>query len=183
MDNNTQNNGVQETQNAQTPIDYESEYKKMLAERDSYKAEAEKQKGLKDKYASENADYKKKELDKLTDDEKKAKEYQELIDAKNSIEAELKQMRLEKEILANGFTAEECTKLMKGEMAVSVFAEILKARLEENTKSVQASLIKTTTPDAPLGNGTTSDPAKAKSDFAKFQEAKVKADTSGIVEF
>ena len=35
------------------------------------------------------------------------------------------------------------------------FAEILKARLEENTKSVQASLIKNSTPDAPLGNGTT----------------------------
>ena len=60
-----------EPEGASTPntntqdIDYESEYRKMVAERDSYKAEAEKQKGLKDKYASENADYKKKELDKI----------------------------------------------------------------------------------------------------------------------
>ena len=54
-----------------TPVDYEAEYKKMVAERDSYKAEAEKQKGLKDKYATENAEYKRKEIDKMSDDEKK----------------------------------------------------------------------------------------------------------------
>lgn len=171
MENNEQNGVVGTQNNTQTQIDFESEYKKVLAERDSYKAEAEKQKGLKDKYANENASYKKKELDKMSDEEKRAKEYQELIDAKNTMEAELQQMKLEKEILASGFTAEECDKLMKGNMAVGVFAEILKARLEENTKSVKASLIKSSTPDAPIGNGTAKD---TETGFQKFQKNKQK---------
>lgn len=158
MENNEQNGVVETQNNTQPQFDIESEYKKVLAERDSYKAEAEKQKGLKDKYANENASYKKKELDKMSDDEKKAKELQDIMDENKLVKAELQQMKLEKEILASGFTAEECDKLMKGNMAVGVFAEILKARLEENTKSVKASLIKSSTPDAPLGNGSTADP-------------------------
>ena len=160
------------SENGGTPpsIDYESEYKKMVAERDSYKAEAEKQKGLKDKYASENADYKKKELDKMTDDEKKAKEYQELIEAKNKMEAEIKTMKLEKDLLSNGFTTEESAKLIKDNFAVSTIAEIVKNKVEEAVKSAKAELIKDTTPSSPMGKGTAE--GNGKSDFQKFQESK-----------
>lgn len=160
------------SENGGTPpsIDYESEYKKMVAERDSYKAEAEKQKGLKDKYASENADYKKKELDKMTDDEKKAREYQELVEAKNKMEAEIKTMKLEKDLLSNGFTTEESAKLIKDNFAVTTIAEIMKAKVEEAVKSAKAELIKDTTPSSPMGNGTAK--GDGKSDFQKFQESK-----------
>ena len=162
------------TDNGTTPptqsIDYESEYKKMVAERDALKTEMEKQKGLKDKYATENAEYKKKELEKMSDEEKKAKELQDLIDSKKKIETELQEMKLEKEIYAKGFTDDECAKLKKSGVsvnAISCFADILKARIEENTKNVKATLIKDTTPVEKLGKGTTENPL---SDFAKFQK-------------
>lgn len=163
-------------------IDYESEYKKVLAERDAFKAEAEKQKGLKDKYASENAGYKKKELEKMTDDEKRAKEYQDLVESNNKMAERLKAMELEKDLLANGFSAEESDKLIKGNFAVKDIADILKVRLEEQAKSIKAEMLKNTTPEAPMGNGTTTDP-KQKSEFAKFQAQQEKNKTQGKVEF
>lgn len=170
MENN-ENIGATTPENTQAnSIDYESEYKKAIAERDSFRAEAEKQKGLKDKYASENAEYKKKELDKMTDDEKKAKEYQDLVDAKNKMEAEIRIMKLEKDLLANGFTAEESDKLIKGNFAIKDIAEIVKSKVEEAVKSAKAEMIKGTTPDAPMGNGTTNN-AQEKTGFQKFQES------------
>lgn len=179
MDNNEQN-GVQT--GTQT-IDYEKEFKALQDKYNSLNDNYMKKSDAFDKVSSEVADFKRQQRDNMSEAQKQAEAQKELMESVKRLEAENANFKREKEILANGFTAEECEKLMKGEMAVSVFAEILKARLEENTKSVQASLIKSSTPDAPLGNGTTSDPAKAKSDFAKFQEAKAKADTSGVVEF
>ena len=164
--------GTQPNGDGANSIDYESEYKKILAERDSYKAEAEKQKGLKDKYASENADYKKKELDKMTDDEKKAKEYQELIEAKNKMEAEIHAMKLEKELLSEGFTVEESEKLITTNFAVKTIAEIVKSKVDLAVKSAKAESIKDTTPNSPLGNGTAK--GDNKSDFQKYQETKTK---------
>ena len=151
-----------------TTIDYESEYKKMLAERDTYKAEAEKQKGLKDKYASENADYKKKEIDKMSDDERKAKEYQDLVNSANQMKAELESMKLEKELLSNGFTTEESAKLIKSNFAPKDIAEIIKEKVDIAVKSAKAELIKGTTPSSPMGNGTMD--SNSKSAFQKYQE-------------
>lgn len=160
-------------------IDYEAEYKKVVAERDAFKSEAEKQKQMKDKYATENAEYKKKEVAKMSDEEKKASELKELIESKNKMEAELKTMRLEKDLLSNGFTAEESELLIKDNFAVKTIADILKKRIEENTKSVTAGLIKKTTPSDPVGSDI--DKGKEKSAFAKYQESKKK--TENIVKF
>lgn len=165
-----------------TQIDYEAEYKKAVAERDAFKSEVEKQKQLKDKYATENADYKRKEVEKMSDEEKRANELKELIDSKNKMEAELKQMRLEKDLLANGFNAEESDKLIKGNFAVKDIADILKTRMEAQEKSIRAEMLKESTPKAPMGNGTTTDP-KEKSAFATFQAEQQKNKTQGKVEF
>lgn len=156
-------------------IDYESEYKKMLAERDAFKAEAEKQKGLKDKYASENAGYKKKELEKMTDDEKRAKEYQDLVESKNKMEEEIRMMRLERDLLSNGFSAEESEKLIKSNFSVAEIANIVKTRVEDAVKSAKAEAIKTDTPDSLIGNGTAK--GDGKSDFQKFQEKQKQSTT------
>ena len=156
-------------------IDYESEYKKMLAERDAFKAEAEKQKGLKDKYASENAGYKKKELEKMTDDEKRAKEYQDLVDSKNKMEEEIRVMRLERDLLSNGFSAEESEKLIKSNFSVAEIANIVKTRVEDAVKSAKAEAIKTDTPSSLIGNGTAK--GDGKSDFQKFQEKQKQSTT------
>ena len=166
------NGGVAPQDNGGTPpsIDYESEYKKMVAERDSYKAEAEKQKGLKDKYASENADYKKKELDKMSDDEKKAREYEELVRANNEMAEKIKSMELKNEFLDEGFTAEEFGKLSEGKFSAKSIAALLKLKVDEAVKSAKAEFIKGSTPDTPMGKGTTNN-AQEKTDFQKFQES------------
>lgn len=156
-------------------IDYESEYKKMLAERDAFKAEAEKQKGLKDKYASENAGYKKKELEKMTDDEKRAKEYQDLVESKNKMEEEIRMMRLERDLLSNGFSAEESEKLIKSNFSVTEIANIVKTRVEDAVKSAKAEAIKTDTPSSLVGNGIAK--GDGKSDFQKFQEKQKQSTT------
>lgn len=157
-------NSDPQTQQPTTPsVDYEQEYKKQVME-------IERLKNAISKTNSENAEYKRKELEKMSDEEKKAKELQDLIDSKTKIEAELQEMKLEKEIYAKGFTDDECAKLKKSGVsvsAISCFAEILKARIEENTKNVKATLIKDTTPVEKLGKGTTENPM---SDFAKFQK-------------
>lgn len=170
-------NSDPQTQQPTTPsVDYEQEYKKQAME-------IERLKNAISKTNSENAEYKRKELEKMSDEEKKAKELQDLIDSKTKIEAELQEMKLEKEIYAKGFTDAECDKLKKSGVpvgAISCFAEILKARIEENTKNVKATLIKDTTPNEKLGKGTTE---PTMSDFAKFQKTEQAKTQSKKVEF
>lgn len=167
-------------------INYEEAYKKAIAERDSYKLEAEKQKGLKDKYASENADYKKKAEDykkqvesQMSEEEKKAKEWQELLDSKKEMESKLSQMQLEKDLLANGFTTEESEKLIKGNFAVKDIATIIKERVDSAVKSAQAEFTKNSTSQSLMGKGST-DGKETKSAFQSYQESK--KTTNNIVE-
>ena len=158
-----------------TQIDYEAEYNKMVAERDSYKAEAEKQKRMKDQYATENADYKKKAEAQMSDEEKRAKEHKELLDSKASLEAEIAKLKLERDFSANGFTAEETAKLIDGNFAPKDLADIIKARVDEGVKSAKAEATKSSTAETLLGNGSAK--GDAKSDFQKHQESKAQAET------
>lgn len=168
-----ENNGTVETNGQGTTVDYKAEYEKMLAERDNYKAEAEKQKRMKDQYATENADYKKKAEAQMTEEEKRAKEWQEMLDSKTKMETELAQMKLEKECLANGFTAEESEKLIKGNFAVKDIAEIIKSKVDEAVKSAKAEMTKGSTSNGLLGKGT-AEKGNEKSDFQKRQESRQK---------
>lgn len=163
----------------ETPtIDYKAEYEKMLAERDSLQLEVKKQKDLKDKYASENADYKKRAEAQMSEEEKKAREWQEMIEGNEKMKAQIKQMQLEKELLANGFTAEESDKLMKGNFAVKDIAEIIKARVELATKSTNAEFTKNSTTSSLMGNGTAG--SQGISDYQAYQASK--KPTNNIVE-
>lgn len=171
------------TKTPETPpqIDYEAEYKKVVAERDGYKAEAEKQKRMKDQYATENADYKKKELEKMSDEEKKAQEHNQLVESNNQLKAEVAQMKLEKECLANKFTTEETAILVKANVSidgVKELAKIIQTRVDEAVKSAKAELTKSSTSKDILGKGTASE---GKSEFQKHQENKKIHET--IVEF
>ena len=162
-------------------IDYESEYKKMLAERDAFKAEAEKQKGLKDKYASENAGYKKKELEKMTDDEKRAKEYQDLVESNNKMAERLKAMELEREFLGEGFSVEEFGELSKNNFSAKSIATLLKAKVEDAVKSAKAEAIKTDTPSSLVGNGNAT--GNSKSDFQRFQDEQLSKQSQKEIKF
>lgn len=128
-------------------IDYKALYEKATAE-------AEKQKGLKDQYAKENAEYKRKAQEAMTDDQKKAEAEAEREKVFNQMQEELAEIKLEKEILANGFTADESEKL-KGlkipQEAIKTIAEIITARLDKYASSLKANEIKETTPTQPMG--------------------------------
>lgn len=139
--------------NGNGEIDYKAEYEKAIAERDNAIAEANKQKGLKDKYATESSNYKKQVEAKMSDEEKRAKEWQEILDSKEQMAKELSQMKLEKELLANGFTAQESEKLIKGNFAVTDIANIIKERVDSALKSQNAGLTKGSTPQPLMGNG------------------------------
>lgn len=167
------------TNQTEQHIDYEAEYKKAIAERDNLRLEVDKQKGLKDKYARENAEYKTKVEAQMSAEEKKAREWQEIIDSNEKMKAELAQMQLEKELLANGFTAEESEKLIKGKFAVKDIATIIKERVDLAVKSAKAEFTKGATPQSLMGNGT-ADGHTTKSDFQAYQESK--RTTSNIVE-
>lgn len=168
-----ENNETMGAENTATAtIDYEAEYKKMVAERDTYKAEAEKQKQIKDKYATENAEYKKKSIEKLSDEEKRQKEYDDLVASNKNFEAELNKLKTEKEILANGFTAEESETLIKGGCPIELvkpLADILKARTTEFEKTIKAQLLKETTQPSPMGNGTV---GKEKTGYQAYEESR-----------
>ena len=153
-----------ETQNTQAPEkDYKHEYEKQLME-------IEKLKNAISKTNSENAEYKKKELAKMSDDEKKAREYEELVKANNEMAEKIKSMELKNEFLNEGFTAEEFGKLLEEKFSAKSIATLMKNKVEEAVKSAKAEFIKGSTPDTPMGKGTTNN-AQDKTDFQKFQES------------
>lgn len=168
METNAQTN---ETNVGAPETDYKALYEQTLKRAETAEAEAKKQKGLKDTYATENAEYKRKAEAQMSDDEKKAKELQDLIDGKKSLEAEIAKLKLERDFSANGFTAEETAKLIDGNFAPKDIADIIKARVDEGVKSAKAEATKSSTADSLLGNGT-ADKGDTKSDFQKHQESK-----------
>lgn len=157
-----------QTTNVTQTVDYEAEYKKILAERDSLKAESEKQKQLKDKYASENAEYRRKAEAQMTEEEKKQKEWQEVLERNKQMSKQIEQMQLEKDLLANGFNSEESAKLIDGKFAVKIIADIIKTRVEAAVKSAKAEFTKGTTAQSLVGKGTTTET----SDFQAYQANK-----------
>lgn len=173
METNAQTN---DTNVGAPETDYKALYEQTLKRAESAEAEAKKQKGLKDTYATENAEYKRKEAAQMTDDEKKAKELQDLIDGKKSLEAEIAKLKLERDFSANGFTAEETAKLIDGNFAPKDIADIIKARVDEGVKSAKAEATKSSTADGLLGNGTAGK-GDSKSDFQKHQESRKQSST------
>ena len=161
-------NETTQTTNVTQTVDYEAEYKKILAERDSLKAESEKQKQLKDKYASENAEYRRKAEAQMTEEEKKQKEWQEVLERNKQMSKQIEQMQLEKDLLANGFNSEESAKLIDGKFGVKIIADIIKTRVEAAVKSAKAEFTKGTTAQSLVGKGTTTET----SDFQAYQANK-----------
>lgn len=152
-------------------INYEEAYNKVVAERDEALKEVSKQKSIKDKYASENAEYKRKAEENLTAEEKKAKELDELVQSNEKMKAEIRQMQLERDLLANGFSSEESAVLINGNFAVKDIADIIKNRVEQAVKSASIESTKNSTSRSLMGNGTATD----KSLFQQYQEQKTKS--------
>ena len=180
METNAQTN---DTNVGAPETDYKALYEQTLKRAESAEAEAKKQKGLKDTYATENADYKrqeaerkKKELDNLPEVERLTKELEAERNARKADTAEIAKLKLERDFSANGFTAEETAKLIDGNFAPKDIAEIIKARVDEGVKSAKAEATKSSTADSLLGNGT-ANKGDGKSDFQKHQESRKQSST------
>lgn len=148
--------------------DYEKEFKALQEKYNSLNNDYIKKSDAYDKVSSENADYKRKERDKLSDEEKKKQELKDLMESNKKLEAEVATFKLEKELADNEFTVEERKIFMAEGLTPVTFAKVLKSRLEEQEKSIKASMIKDTTQSSLLGNGVGT--GKEKSDFARYQE-------------
>ncbi len=170
MENNIET--TTNTQNTQTPEkDYKQEYEKQLLE-------IEKLKNAISKTNSENAEYKRKAEAQMSEEEKKAKEWKDLLAQNEEMNAKLAQMQLEKDLLSNGFTAEESKKLIDGKFAVKDIASIIKERVDMAVKSAKAEFTKNSTAQSLMGNGSAD--KNTKSAFQVFQESK--KTTNNIVE-
>ncbi|MBP3573857.1 MAG: hypothetical protein J6J71_04545 [Prevotella sp.] len=158
--------------------DYKALYEQTLARAETAEAEAKKQKGLKDTYATENAEYKrqeadrkKQELESLPEVERLTKELEAERIARKADTAEIAKLKLERDFSAQGFSAEETAKIIDGNFAPKDIADIIKARVDEGVKSAKAEATKASTADGLLGNGT-ANKGDGKSDFQKHQESK-----------
>lgn len=126
-------------------MNYKQEYERQLLE-------IEKLRSAISKVNSENAEYKRKADAQMSEEEKKAKELQDLVTQNEEMNARIAQMQLEKDLLANGFTAEEIKKLIDGKFTPKDIAEIIKKRVDEAVKSTKAEFTKTSTPQSLMGN-------------------------------
>ena len=158
--------------------DYKALYEQTLARAESAEAEATKQKGFKDSYAKENAEYKrqeaerkKKELDSLPEVERLTKELEAERNARQEADKRFAEMEHKQSGLENGFTADEVAKLVGTNVDFKVLKEIVSARVEEAVKSAKAEATKASAAETLLGNGT-ANKGDTKSDFQKHQESK-----------
>lgn len=174
MENN-ENIGAtaQNTENTQVPEkDYKKEYEKQLLEIEKLRNSISKTNSENAEYKRQEADRKKKELESLPEVERLTKELEAERNARKADTAEIAQLKLEKEFVANGFTADETTKLINSNFAVKDIAEIIKSRVDEAVKSAKAEFTKNSTSKGLLGGGTV-DKGSEKSDFQKHQESKL----------
>lgn len=156
MDNNKTNEIVDDKQTdvpdiSNKSIDYKAEFEKQLAE-------YQKLKSVIDKTNSENADYKRKERERMTEDEKRQLAEKEKGDYIQKLEKQTRKYELEKTMLGKGFSEEETNVLIEKvddpKSMVETMAEILKSRIDINAKQVKAQTLKTNTPMPEASTGT-----------------------------
>ena len=153
--------------------DLQAQLAEALKRAENAEAEVVKQKNLKDNYAKENAEYKRKEAASMTDEEKREQERKTLEERATNAEKRLAEMEHKQNGLENGFTADEIAKLGACTVDFKALKEIVSARVEEAVKSAKAEFTKNSTSNGLLGNGTTNS-ADGKSDFQKRQESRQK---------
>lgn len=102
------------------------------------------------------AEYQTKEKEGLTNEQRKDVEYKELVKKNEELAKKVADFEFLNEIRKSGYTEDECQKIItarnEGKDTVSVYAEIMKSRIEESVKSTKAEMLKSTTPPPPQGS-------------------------------
>ena len=162
-----------QTTETNTEIDYKAEYEKFEAEKKRLNDEIEKQKKLKDDYAKENAEYKKQKQAQMSDEQKREQEIKDMNDSNAKLLAEVNQLKLERECLANNFSTEETKIFVDNKIpfeAIKPIAELIKGKVDEAVKSAKAEETKNSTSQGLAGKGTAT--KGEKSDFQLYQESR-----------
>jgi len=171
------------TQSATEPVANKIDYK---AEFDKLSAEYQKLKLALDKTNSENADYKRKERERLTDDEKRTLAEQERLEYIKKLEQSNKKFELEKTMLAKGFSQEETNVLVENasdpKAMAETMADILQARLLNNSKQVKAQILKSNT-DIPDGSSNSKPLSRKDELLIKLEEANKKGDNLSYIKY
>lgn len=180
------NVATQVAPNEEPPIDYEAEYKKVLSERDSARAEAEKYKGLKDKYAGESAEYKRKIEAQMSDEEKRQAENAEREQRYMALQSEVNEMRTATAFAKAGFDEKDYGNIVKkivevggeksGELANTLIEFVKKSNASAVANAKNIGIVETAKAMSPKASTTQG----AKSDYQLYQENKTK--TNNIVE-
>ena len=117
------------------------------------------------------AEYQEKENANLTDAQKRDLAYKSLEESNQKLAKEIEQFKLKETIMASGFSADECAKIIdaqnKGENVAAIYADIMKARTEDAVKSAKAEMTKTKTPPPPQGKDNLGDEDDAEVAFVK----------------
>lgn len=174
-ENNTTN-----TPEVSDPVDYKALYEETLKRAENAEAERDKQKGLKDTYAKENAEYKRKEVDRLSDEERREIERNELIERATNAEKLVAEMQHRQIGLENGFTKDEVERLIKSGLDFKVIKDIISARVDEAVKSAMAEVTKGSASNPQLNIGSTNG-APQVSDYKKYRDSQNKP--NNVVEF
>lgn len=116
---------------------------------------------------AENAEYKRKEQARMTDDEKKALADKEMQDNFAKVQEEIKLYKLKEELVESGFTAEEVKKLVESNCSAKAYAEIYGAREEKLKKSLNLGALKNRSPKLGVGTGDTDEEEDLATQLAK----------------
>lgn len=99
---------------------------------------------------AENAEYKRKEQARMTEEEKKAAADAEFQANYEKIQKEIQAYKLKDELIESGFTADEIKQLVDGNCSAKAYAEVYKAREEKLKSSLNLGALKGGTPKGGL---------------------------------
>lgn len=123
----------------------------LTAEKSKFENEAKHNKSLMDKYASEVADLKKKEQDRMTDEEKKAQEHKQLLDEIASLKKDKSVSEKTAKYLKLGYSEEVAKQVAEGEIEGKDVSDLHAQFLKAHDEALKKELMKHN--PAPTGGG------------------------------
>jgi DNA-nicking Smr family endonuclease len=121
----------------------------LTAEKSKFESEAKNNKSLVDKYSSEIATLKKEKQDRMTDEEKKKAEYQQMIDEIASLKKDKSVSEKTAKYLKLGYGEEVAKKIALGEIEGTDVSELHAQFLKEHDEALRKELLK----KSPTPNG------------------------------
>ena len=114
----------------------------LTAEKTKFENDAKNNKSLVDKYSSEIATLKKEKQDRMTDEEKKAQEYQQMLDEIASLKKDKSVSEKVAKYLKLGYSEEVAKKVAEGELDGTDVSDLHAQFLKEHDEALKKELMK-----------------------------------------